>query len=111
MINVMKIQGHKAVITYDPDIALFRGEFVDLNGSADFYAADVEGLKREGEISLKVFLDVCCEKGLEPRKAFSGKFNVRIPAHLHADIVSAAMAQGKSLNQWVTEALSREVGV
>lgn len=111
MMNVMEIQGHKTVITYDPDIALFRGEFVDLNGSADFYAADVEGLKREGEISLKVFLDVCREKGIEPRKAFSGKFNVRIPEHLHADIVSAAMAQGKSLNQWITEALSREVGV
>ena len=111
MINIMKIQDHKAVITYDPDIALFRGEFVDLNGSADFYAADVEGLKREGEISLKVFLDVCREKGIESRKAFSGKFNVRIPAHLHADIVSAATAQGKSLNQWITEALSREVGV
>ena len=60
----MKIQGHKAVISYDPDIALFRGEFVGLNGSADFYAADVEGLKREGDISLKVFLDVCREKGI-----------------------------------------------
>jgi predicted HicB family RNase H-like nuclease len=111
MINVMKIQDHKAVITYDPDIALFRGEFIDLNGSADFYAADVEGLKHEGELSLKVFLDVCREKDIEPRKAFSGKFNVRIPANLHADIVSAATAQGKSLNQWVAEALSREVGV
>ncbi len=109
MINVMKIQGHKAVITYDPDIALFRGEFVDLNGSADFYAADVEGLKREGEISLNVFLDVCRETGMKPHKTFSGKFNVRIPPHLHADIVSAAKAKGKSLNQWITDALSREI--
>jgi predicted HicB family RNase H-like nuclease len=107
----MDIQGYKAVISYDPDIALFRGEFVDLNGSADFYAADVEGLKREGEISLKVFLDVCREQGLEPRKTYSGKFNVRIPAHLHANIVTVATAQGKSLNQWITEALSREISI
>ena len=27
-----------------------------LNGCADFYAADVQGLKHEGEISLRVFL-------------------------------------------------------
>ena len=51
----MTINGLNAVITYDSDIDLFRGEFVGLNGGADFYAADAEGLRREGEISLKVF--------------------------------------------------------
>ena len=40
---------------------MFRGEFVSLNGGADFYAKDVEGLFREGEISLKVFLEACEE--------------------------------------------------
>ncbi len=109
MINQMTINGVKAVITYDPEIDLFRGEFVGLNGGADFYASDVAGLKREGEISLRVFMEACQEDGVEPFKTFSGKFNVRIPAELHADIVSAATANGKSLNQWISEALSREV--
>lgn len=98
MINVMDIQGHKAVITYDPDIALFRGEFVDLNGGADFYAADVDGLKREGETSLKVFFEACGEKGIDPIKAFSGECNLNIPARLHAAIVGAAKAQGMTMN-------------
>ena len=48
MINQMTINGVKAVITYDSDIDLFRGEFIGLNGGADFYAADAEGLRREG---------------------------------------------------------------
>ncbi len=109
MINQMTINGVKAIISYDPDIELFRGEFVGLNGGADFYAATIEGLRHEGEISLKVFMDACQEDGVEPFKAFSGKFNVRIPPRLHADIVSAAAAQGKSLNQWICEVLSHEV--
>lgn len=109
MINQMTIGGVKAVISYDDDIQLFRGEFVGLNGGADFYAADIEGLRREGEISLKVFMDACTDDGVEPFKAFSGKFNVRIPPKLHADIVGAAAAQGKSLNQWISEALSHEI--
>ena len=109
MINQMTIDGVKAVITYDSDLELFRGEFLGLNGGADFYAADVTGLKREGEISLRVFMDACRESGIEPLKTFSGKFNVRIPAELHANIVNNASASGKSLNQWITEALSREV--
>jgi len=109
MINQMTINGVKAVISYASDIELFRGEFVGLNGGADFYAADIGGLRREGEISLKVFMDACQEDGVEPFKSFSGKFNVRIPPRLHADIVSAATAQGKSLNQWISEALSHEI--
>lgn len=109
MINQMTINGVKAVITYDPDLDQFRGEFVGLNGGADFYASDVAGLKHEGALSLKVFMEACQDAGIQPFKAFSGKFNVRIPAELHASIVCAATAQSKSLKQWVAEALGREV--
>ncbi len=47
--NTMTISGYQAVIAFDPDIQLFRGEFVGLNGGADFYAADVAGLMPEPE--------------------------------------------------------------
>jgi len=55
MKNVMTINGYQATISYDPEIEMFRGEFVGLNGGADFYASNLTGLKREGKISLKVF--------------------------------------------------------
>ena len=45
--NKLNINGINAVISFDADINLFRGEFVGLNGYADFYAADVAGLKKE----------------------------------------------------------------
>ena len=48
---------------------------------------------------------MCREDGVEPRKQFSGKFNVRLPPELHATIAEAAAAQGKSINQWVTDEL------
>ena len=52
MHNIMTIDGQKAVISYDPDIEMFRGEFLGLTGYADFYAKDIDGLKKEGAISL-----------------------------------------------------------
>ncbi len=104
-VNVMEIQGYRAIIQYDPEIEMFRGEFIGINGGADFYAKDVEGLRREGELSLKVFLDMCREDGVEPRKEYSGKFNLRVPPELHAEIASRASAAGKSLNQWVIDTL------
>lgn len=108
MNNVMNIKGHTAVISFDPDLAQFRGEFTGLNGGADFYANSVEALRKEGARSLKTFLAVCKERGVEPYKSFSGKFVLRIPPSLHARVTEAAHASGVSLNQWVQQALERE---
>jgi len=103
--NTMTINSYQAVISFDPDIQMFRGEFVGLNGGADFYATDVEGLKHEGEISLRVFLEACERRGVEPRKHFSGKFSLRVDPLTHEAAAIAAAAQGQSLNQWATEAI------
>jgi len=111
MINTMIIDGRKAVITYDPEIKMFRGEFIGLNGGADFYAADVAGLEVEGGKSLAVFLATCKEEGIAPFKAYSGKFNVRIPPELHAETAQAAAAAGLSINEWVKLAIAHELHV
>lgn len=108
MTNTMTIEGYDAVIQYDPDIKMFRGEFVGLTGGADFYAASVAALEKEGRASLRVFLTMCMEKNLEPRRAFSGRFVVRIPPKLHERVTEAAAAQGVSINQLVQSALERE---
>jgi predicted HicB family RNase H-like nuclease len=105
MKNVIEIDGHKAVIALDPEIGMLRGEFVGLNGGADFLARDVEGLYREGRVSLKVFLDMCAEKGIDPVKEYSGRFNVRLNPETHAAAAMAAAAESKSLNEWVAAAI------
>ena len=109
--NTMTINGHDAVVSYDEDIDMFRGEFVGLNGGADFYAADIVGLRKEGEISLRVFLDACQERGIEPRKHFSGKFNLRVPPSLHERLATQAAAHGKSINAWVLDLLKDQTTV
>jgi predicted HicB family RNase H-like nuclease len=103
--NTMTINGYQAVISFDSDIQMFRGEFVGLNGGADFYAKDVEGLRREGEISLRVFLEACAQDGVYPHKHFSGKFSLRVAPELHEAAAIAAAASGQSLNQWAAEAI------
>ena len=105
MRNTMEIDGYRAIIQFDPDIDMFRGEFIGLNGGADFYARDVAGLRREGAVSLKVFLEMCQEDGVEPRRSYSGRFNLRISPELHANAAAAAAAEGKSLNQWIAATL------
>jgi len=105
--NMMEVDGYKAKIEYDPELDQFRGEILGLNGSADFYGKSPAGLRKEFKNSLKVYLDVCEEKGIAPTKEYSGKFNLRIPPMLHSEIAARAAAAGKSINQWVYEILKR----
>jgi predicted HicB family RNase H-like nuclease len=111
MMNVIEINGVRAVIAFDPDINMFRGEFIGLNGGADFYATDINGLRREGETSLKVFLDICAEEGVEPYKKVSGRFNLRLPQDLHDKAVALAKASGKSVNSWLADVIRQADGM
>ena len=107
--NIMEVDGYKAKIEYDAEIDQFRGEILGLNGSADFYGKNPATLRREFRNSLRVFLEVCEEKGINPVREYSGKFNLRIPPNLHSKIAAQATAQNKSLNQLVSEILEQSI--
>ena len=64
--NIMTIEGRRAKIEYDPEIDMFRGEILGLNGGADFYGKTTTQLRQEFKKSLDVFLKVCKEKNIEP---------------------------------------------
>ncbi len=105
----MTVDGYCAKIGYDGDLDLFRGEILGLSGGADFYGKNPKELRIEFKKSLEVFLDVCKEKGLEPRRHFSGKFNLRISPELHECLAIEAQALGKSINTLAQEALQERV--
>jgi predicted HicB family RNase H-like nuclease len=107
----MTLDGYNAKIEYDPEIDLFRGEILGLTGGADFYGETPEELRAEFKKSLVVFLEVCKEKGIEPRRSYSGKFNLRIPPELHEKLAMTAQAEGKSINMLAQEALVQRVAI
>jgi predicted HicB family RNase H-like nuclease len=94
MMNVMEINGVKAVIAFDPEINMFRGEFVGLNGGADFYSTDIAG-----------FLDMCAEEGVSPYRKTSGRLNLRLSQELYDKAATLARASGKSLNAWIADVI------
>ena len=107
--NLMNLDGYSAKIEYDADLDLFRGEVLGLTGGADFYGKNPRELRSEFKKSLQVFLEVCREKSIEPRRNFSGKFNLRISVELHEKLALVAEAEGKSLNALAQEALLQRV--
>lgn len=109
--NVMTVDQFNAKIEYDAETDMFRGEILGLNGGADFYGKNPKELRAEFKKSLEVFLEVCREKGIEPRRSYSGKFNLRIPPELHEKLAIVAQAEGKSINTLAQEALEQRLEV
>lgn len=109
--NKLTIDGYTAIISYDEDIDMFRGEFIDINGGADFYASTVQELHHEAKLSLDFFLEVCKEKGISPSKTYSGKFNTRIEPELHKKLAILAQSTGTSINDIVARAIKMEVAL
>ena len=107
--NMMSVDGYEAKIEYDAELDLFRGEVLGLSGGADFYGKNPKELRSEFKKSLHVFLEVCREKGIEPRRNYSGKFNLRISPDLHERLAIVAQAEGKSINTVAQEALQQRV--
>jgi predicted HicB family RNase H-like nuclease len=107
--NMMSLEGYNAKIEYDAELDVFRGEILGLTGGADFYGKNPRELRAEFKKSLHVFLEVCREKGIEPKRNYSGKFNLRIPPDLHEKLAIVAQAEGKSINSVAQEALQQRV--
>ena len=107
--NMMTLDNYGAKIEYDAELDLLRGEILGLSGGADFYGENPKELRAEFKKSLQVFLDVYREKGIEPRRNYSGKFNLRISPELHEKLPIVAQAEGKGIKAVAQEALEQRV--
>lgn len=80
-----------------------------MNGRSDFYGKNPKAIRAEFKKSWQVFLEVCREKGIEPRRSCSGKFNLRISPALHERLAIVAQAEGKSIKAIAQEALQQRL--
>lgn len=66
MLDELEIDGIKAKVMFDPEISMYRGQFIGLINKTDFFAASKDTLREKGELALQVFLSGCLECGLDP---------------------------------------------
>ncbi len=104
---MMEYKGYVAYVEFDDSADILHGRVVNSGPYpiATFEATDTNSLRREFERSIDEYLAWCEEDGIEPRRPFSGKLNVRLGSELHWAVASAAAAEGLSINSWIVEAL------
>ena len=108
----MEYKGYVAAVEFDDSVEILHGRVVNSGPYpiATFEATDASRLRAEFERSVDEYLEWCAEDGVEPRRPFSGKLNLRLGSELHALVSAAATANRVSINSWIVEAVRRAIG-
>ena len=103
----MEYRGYLAAVEFDDSSNVLHGRVVNSGpyAIATFEATDTRQLRQEFQRSIDEYLAWCEEDGVEPKKPFSGKLNLRLGSDLHATVAQAAAAREMSINSWIVEAV------
>ena len=109
---MMEYKGYVAAVEFDDSIDVLHGRVVNSGPYpiATFEATDAKELRKEFERSVDEYLEWCAEDGVEPKRPFSGKLNLRLGSELHALVAGAAAAGQVSINSWIVDAIRRAIG-
>lgn len=104
---MLQHNGYTGHAEYDDVAGVFHGEVLDTRDVITFQGKTVEELEQAFRDSVEDYLDFCRERGEQPDKPFSGRLMLRLPGGLHRRLYLQARREGKSLNQLITDRLSR----
>jgi len=108
-VNILSHKGYVGRVEFDDEDGLFVGRLLGINDVVGFHGDSVDELRDAFVAAVEDYLATCAKLGREPQRPYSGRFNVRIPADLHARAASVAARRGISLNKLVEIALADEV--
>lgn len=106
---MMKYKGYTGHVEYDDEAKIFHGEVLGIKDVVTFQGTTVDEIERAFRDSVDDYLAFCEERGEEPDRPFSGKFNLRISPDLHAKLSIAAQLHGESLNNYIAKMLQQLV--
>jgi predicted HicB family RNase H-like nuclease len=107
--NPMMHRSYAARIEYSDEDACFIGRVAGIKPIITFHGDSVDEIRKAFQEAVDFYVETCSAKGEKPEKPFSGKIMARVPPELHARAKSMAEATGKSLNQFVEDAIMHAV--
>lgn len=105
----MTYKGYLAHVEFDDEAEIFHGEIINIRDVITFQGSTVKELKKAFTDSIDDYLAFCAERGEQPDRPFSGKFNLRLDPELHREVSIVAKKHGKSLNEWVVDAIRHHI--
>lgn len=105
MTDRIKYKDFIGSVHFSADDEIFYGKIEGINDLVTFEGSTVAKLKAAFKEAVMDYIELCNEVGKEIFKSFKGSFNVRVNPELHSRAFEHALIEGKSLNQFVKEAI------
>jgi predicted HicB family RNase H-like nuclease len=107
--NIISYKKYIARIEPDIDDGILAGRVINTRDIIGFHGETIADAIESFHAVIDEYLEDCKQRGIEPNKPYSGKFNLRVSPKLHSDLATKAAKAGKSLNQWVADILDQEI--
>ena len=109
MANTLKYRGYHGQIEFSAEDNLFVGHVIGIQDSLNFHGSSIDEITVSFHDCIDGYLEMCKTFGREPDQEYKGSFNVRISPPLHRSAAIQAEAEGKSLNQFIQEAIEEKL--
>jgi predicted HicB family RNase H-like nuclease len=107
--NTLEYKEFIGSVNYSDNEECFYGKIEGINDLVTFEGNSVKELKKAFQQAVDDYIWLCKEAGKEPYKSVKGSFNIRIEPKLHYNAIYTALKRGLSLNQFVAEAIRKNI--
>lgn len=110
--GTMKYKGYTGSVEYSEDDNCLFGQVLGMSRDCiNYEGKDVDTLRKDFEGAVDYYIASCKDRGIEPRKPYSGNLNVRLTPEIHSRIASIAQQTGTTINAFIRQTLAKAVGV
>ena len=82
---------------------------IDKGTCITYEGTTAEELYEDFKGAIDDYLGYCKDRGISPKKSYSGSLNIRIPSEIHSQIAIHAESHGISINAFIRESIEQKL--
>lgn len=108
--DYLEYKGYKGTVEYSREDDCLFGKVIGMSRDLIAYEGNtLPELRADFEAGIESYLEGCRADGVEPRKPFSGKLNLRMAPELHSRVSVFSAQSGITINDFINRAISHEL--
>ena len=109
MKDVIIYKDYTGSVHYSEDDEVFFGKVEGIDDLVTFEGQSVPQLKKAFHEAVDDYLEIARASGKQPEKTYRGSLNIRLKPEVHRKANRLAVIKGKTLNQFINDAVEHEV--
>lgn len=110
MKDVLVYKDYVGSVRYSADDEVFFGKIEGIDDLVTFEGQSVPQLKEAFHEAVHDYIEIARANGKEPEKTYRGSLNIRLKPEVHKKANRLALLKGKTLNQFINDAIEHEIG-